>query len=393
MNISAVPVVGDTITVTFGFTSNITDSVNIGIRFSSAIKPLGWSGDDFEDLNTTFVEEDSVYSIDFDMEVLDVGYTLFELLGKTRVPLTSHNDLVKECQLVRSGINDGNIFLKLDPEDDVARMTFDEVLNSDFGETGGTTNIKVSGNINYHDDQGNTNIHADKSTTGGELPTFPEVRIWFHDATKTLNDDDYYKLIHPVALLNNAYIEGTHYAFCDENGDYEFNFNMTGSIPDNTYEIWVFPCKENKELILESPTDHFNVNMTSTLTNQDERNLFFQSDACYKSGLIGSVSSIDYSDVDLILPSQDGALLRYIQLSNKYWNERYNNNVPFFVDGKILRIKGTVKTGPGSARWEQQQYISWDPIEARKRVVYHEYTHFIHAFMAGNNANYRGNGE
>ena len=393
MNISAVPVVGDTITVTFGFTSNITDSVNIGIRFSSAIKPLGWSGDDFEDLNTTFVEEDSVYSIDFEMEVLDEGYTLFELIGKTRVPLTSHNDYVKKCQLVRSGINDGNIFLKLDPDDDVARMTFDEVINDTLGGTGGTTNIKVSGNIYYHDDQGNTNIYADKTTSGDELPTFPEVRIWFHDATKIVNDEEYYDLIHPVALQSNSYIEGTHYAFCDENGDYEFDFNMSGSIPDNTYEIWVFPCKENKELILESPTDHFNVNMTSPLTNQDERILFFQSDACYKSGLIGSVSSIDYSDIDLKLPSQDGALLRYVQLANKHWNDRYDNYLPFFSLGKLRRIEGTVKRGPGSARWSIQTNIRFDPVEARKRVVYHEFTHCIHGYMANNNSEFYGIGK
>jgi hypothetical protein len=205
------------------------------------------------------------------------------------------------------------------------------------------------------------------------------VRLYFKDSLTST------QLYHPVPRNSNgSYIEGVHYAKCDDEGNFEFNFSFQKSImniPGLMIELFV--QKENDAIKLESPNEHHTIILQSNYSMPTFTNTFM---------LIPFSMNWDgyheYSGIKIDIDQDDGKIFRYATLSRMFVKARYNldyNQLPFNPDDirgrlplvNVNRLDNLILNNEPVEAYYDGDQIKYRTKDVTPRTVIHEYGHYL----------------
>ncbi|MEN6296153.1 MAG: hypothetical protein ABFD61_08510 [Chloroherpetonaceae bacterium] len=244
---------------------------------------------------------------------------------------------------------------------------------------------------------------------------YNEVWLFFRRAGTTI-------LSHPIGEtdITSRYpiiggpIEGVHFAKCNDEGYFSFDFDYDPSqiYPCGTscqpYDVLLVLSKENEALWLESPTEHIIINnVQNRYRNAPVRfydkifyanggpcetpdlhinisNVYFGTDPnIYMATDPGTYDPIQNPDgirpLQIALTTEDGNIFRHTTLSQKFLRERLTENPP--ADPRIPWQVHTKLESSGYAGWYEDRFIHIRTNYCNNQLISHEYGHYFDYFI------------
>lgn len=303
---------GDTVHVLANFRALVDANVYIGVKFSQYLTPIDFQTSALYYELPMLLDSGQVYNRDYRFIVNSVGISNLSFYGVLgdNADLYNFADRIESVSTVYhsefafaiealDGIDDPHNFLTED-------------LNPNWGGSGSQKIINLSGTV-----------RSERYQLGG----FNVVRLYFYNPDDCLGNC-YEDVYHPIPLTNGEYIEHTHYAVCDENGNFSFNFTFNKTWPVGT-QLMLVVCKSNEAIEkLESPQGH-NV---LYLDNPASTVLWTYPNAIYTYNL-GTQNNINPPSIRLNIAEDDIKTFRYITLCRKFVKDRFGvadyENLPF----------------------------------------------------------------
>lgn len=210
------PNVGDTISMHVEFTSLISlinAQVLIGTIFDDNILLVGAQNRDKFHIDTLALDSGQNYVRNYYFVVLQSGYSNISFLSRLLFPIPGYEVTHSKTSSSKSDNSNGAYLTPPNNDNDNTRIIYDELFEG-LGSTGDFKTFILK--AMYH-------IMIGGRHQIGNKPTYPEVRLWF----KRNNGNSYYdfRLFHPINPAS-GYIESVHYAKCDKNGHFVFDFSV-----------------------------------------------------------------------------------------------------------------------------------------------------------------------
>ncbi len=389
------PQIGDTITISAKFKSEKCTNAHSVFIFSENIKPVSYQGDSLFLYENIYLDSGVVYTKSYDVILNSVGISSISLGAS--LPSTSfaphQNDI--QNRIIKADMS--GMFSWTFSDNDFLGDTYTEDIDPNWPGLTGIPNRRIvyrgaAKFIDVNGDNYRRPYYRYKSA-------YTIARIWF----KLPNDNTLY---HPVPLSNGEYIEGVHYAKCDDNGNFEFDISFDKDFPvSDGVKIVIMIQKNNEAINLESGTGHYEVNLDdglSTILNlmynfQEFDVNTYQNEQYFLKN--------DWPDVDqdnslFKIHWADGPALRYCTLSRRFVKERFDvqdySQLPFSLPTEDVVI---YKNYPFAGKYNNR--TNWSgPIHFKYNkqtimVVSHEYGHYVdHAmddfYFVGNPENTEG---
>lgn len=360
------PYVGDTIQLNASFRVNHSGTFTYNLQYSDAISPVNLSEEYGIIADSVEADSGDVIQTSYDLTVNKAGISdlTFSTLSKQHIP--TFNDYSNSRLRIKSGSNPEILSPNFD-DDEV------EVFNQAVPYwSEGTNSVDIKGEIRFYDEW------MYNSAKGA----FNTVWLWF------VNPNNPNTLYHPVSTFGGGYIEGTHFAKCNEEGYYEFNFsfNQSVDIPEEL-EIWIFIAKNNDAVKLYSPSDHLKINLLDepnsirTLLTIDKIDIDQQADNHNYN--FYDIPDTDNDNHTIIIDPLDGQAFRYATLSRMFIKERFDvadySDLPFnegYSDGRLPMVELEIKPGGFDASYSNK-FIHVQPFWTRSVIIFHEYGHYL----------------
>ncbi|MEO0075953.1 MAG: hypothetical protein ABIK31_07650 [candidate division WOR-3 bacterium] len=395
--------IGDTILISLSILSNTNDTAIITSVFTDDLFPTNKLQNEYSRSELIPMDSGSIVTVNYSYILgnsKNSDYILSiepinkptELIGVPRITLQSHitwQDI----------IDNGN---ETSDEDLRKGDIFVENLSPQWSE--GNNTILIKGTIHYFDYFQTQNRRMKSPYT--------RVRLWFNTPNDE-NPENRQKLYHPIGLQNNNYIEGTHYADCDDDGNFtfEFSFNKSVSIGQQL-DVWLMVCKENDAIKLTSPSKHYAILLESDNyelhTFLPTLKITLDPNATNHTYILNDNPDVDGDNKRIIINSMDGQIFRFCTLSKRFVKDRFNleyTNLPFNQQlgqnsDKLPRIDVVRKMIASDAVW--YSLGKWDSTfncyknpkiyytnnYLASRTIIHEYGHYLDHCM--DNLNHLG---
>lgn len=369
---SGLPNVGDTISMHVEFTSLISAQVLIGSIFDDNILLVGAQNGDKFHMDTLLLDSGQNYVRDYYFVVTQSGYSNISFFCRLLLPIPNYEVTHSKTTNIKSDISNGLYLTPPNNDNDNTRIIYDEIFEG-LGSTGGLQNFHIEGNVSYYD-------WWEKPI--GNKPTYPEVRLWF----KRNNGNPYYdfRLFHPINPAS-GYIESVHYAKCDKNGHFVFDFSVPngGINPADNLDIWIMTCKGNDALELYSGSEHKKINLLNQ-TNQSFKRCFLNDYEMKKLSVDPNTQNhnYDFSSSPIRINDFDGQIIRYITISRNFLLARFNDVLPWTVGLPKIEIHSKFNMNASGTYWDK--VIEVKCTSATGPVIMHEYGHYAHHTMSTN---------
>lgn len=376
---SGLPNVGDTISMHVEFTSLISAQVLIGSIFDDNVLLVGaQTGDKFH-MDTLLLDSGQNYVRDYYFVVTQSGYSNISFLSRLLLPIPGYEVTHSKTTSLKSDNSNGAYLTPPNNDNDNTRIIYDELFEG-LGATGGNHNFHIEGNVSYFDWW---------EAPIGNKPTYPEVRLWF----KRNNGNPYYdfRLFHPINPAS-GYIESVHYAKCDKNGHFVFDFSVPngGINPADNLEIWIMTCKGNDALDLYSGSEHKKINLVNQ-NNEAFKRCFLNDYEMKKLSIDPNTQNhiYDMSSSPIRLNDFDGQIIRYITMSRNFFLARFNDVLPWTTG--LPKIETHRLTNYYASGTYGNKILTLKSLNGF--VAMHEYGHYAHHTMSTNfnSTSYAGN--
>jgi len=197
------------------------------------------------------------------------------------------------------------------------------------------------------------------------------VALWFRN---TSNPDEWY---HPVYSPNPTI--NTHYDILDEQGNFNFNFTFSGDLSAYNQAI-VIVNTANDATYMPAPNDGYIEWGPHGFT------AYFNESEGIIASINGSNTNITVNQ-DGFVNSEDGSVLRYLQLSREFVIQRYGGNLTFNLPHVHSAVENISSAGVFNYGWDPTNgnwcNIRIDPYYTDFSTVSHEYGHFVNYRMWG----------
>lgn len=261
--------------------------------------------------SSTYQHDVSIY-----LDSGSVRYDTLSLILKSSGTSTMHFKVDADTIKSTFNIDSDDLFtyieVKDSPDLSVAWWTHDYNQNyietyPDLGSIGGDISFDVSGNVFLFKNQEN-------SLTSMPVVMDGYVRLWFVRPEFWFK----YNRYHPIDPTSTGYIEGVHYSKIDEDGNFQFNFDITTNVDLGVgWRVFVQIAKANDAVRLQSPTNHHLV--PNSITSD---HIMMAWNEAFGSELISNNSTQTYI-INLKPNYTDGNVLRTGSLMRKFILERY----------------------------------------------------------------------
>lgn len=373
---SGLPNIGDTITMHVEFTSLISALVLIGSIFDDNILFVGSQNGDRFYMDTLLLDSGQKYVRDYYFVVTQPCYSNISFFCRLLLPITNYEVIHSKTTNIKSDTSNVLYLSTPNNDNDNKIITYSEIFE-ELGSTGGLHNFHIKGKVSYQDWWSTQTVPMIK-------PTYPEVRLWF----KRNNGNSYYdlNLFHPINPTS-GYIEGVHYAKCDKNGEFVFDFSVTngGINPGDNLEIWIMTCKGNEAIELYSGSEHKKVNLLNQ-TNQAFKRCFLNNNEMKVLSVDPNTQnhSYDFSNPPNTSPiwinDFDGQIIRYITISRNFLLARFNDVLPW--SNGLPKIETHRLSNYSASGTYGNKVIKLRDL--RGFVAMHEYGHYAHHTMSSN---------
>ncbi len=385
----SVVAVGDTINLEIKFTSFVSDSATIALTRYSGLKII--DEDSTKKGLFEYIKLDTNQSITKNYKIVATGIipTKIQFFIKIFHSIPEVTDLsyfTQELLPVGNGQGFGipvrvasdcvqSLWMD-DNDDECDNYTFlTQQCEATFIDSNA---VDISGSVSFEDwnAPGIDSIHPVQIKS-----PYTEVWLFF----KPINNNK--QLIHPRDYSPiDGPIEGIHYAKCDDNGVFHFNFKYTKAKLDcnQSYEILLLVAKENEAIWLESPTNHIKV---YGIYNNYRRPMpahirFFKE---LGEGNIVNINGNYTGTWNFNLDFGDGSIFRHFTLSRKFLKRIYQTeNLSSILELSQIRIlskpKYNAKYHPDGLYYSAFNYTYIQiifPDHAESRDIPHEYGHYL----------------
>ena len=357
----------DTIRSSATFTTEVSGNALVGIIFPEGVVPVDVDSGETVRLDTMYLDSGQVYTKEYYLFAATEGISGVEFLIKHRGEYPDEVvDYAQNIDIFDSRLRP--VILIGEDENDDCIGTKTEIIQA-IGGTGGPTTFNISGRVVFHD-------WKEPSTTSNyprEKSAFNVVRLWFRKDPYLLFRNYY----HPVELNNGEYIEGVHYAVCDDDGYFNFNFSINQNL--NTGENWsldIRVCKENEAIELFSGSEHYKVYMADNSVQRihigDKKKKSFTLDPSLIS------YNFNFNDDPIILYCDEGYIYRHAEIARRFIHTRFGGTAPF----DIPQLDANLLDEGSRNNYHDYQNYQYINIQKRyKRIIYHEYGHYIQHAM------------
>ena len=369
--------IGDTIFVHSIFTAKVSSKFNLGVRFGQGVRLLGTPDSVHLKFQKLQLDSNQTVNITTPFVITDTVNTLFSLSG-----------FLDESQLAKltnpRGPEKNTIFVSKwknalgEPMFPNSSNTLDEPNTSQIDYKAGGEPELITLSQGSHKFSIKGKVTFINTFDNIEKGTFARVRLYF----RAKHSNDPQTAIMLPNVVQNEYIQGVHYADCNEKGEYEFNFTTDfGSFSQVDYYIVVE--KKNLGVDVFSIANHLEI---PSMLNPAIKFRVFPYNGCSKS--VDLTTTIhNYVDQNIMINPADGCFLRYCTLAKMFLKDRLNvsdySQFPFnqnAVGDRLPPVRGQrMGSGPNG------EYNSGDIYfvgAVSNQGIGHEYGHYVDHAMA-----------
>jgi hypothetical protein len=371
------PRVGDTIQFVINFDTSLGDSADVVLNFTDLVTPLSYDTNYRYIKQRVAVDSTSSNQLSFDLKVQGTG--------NSDLSIILINPTQTESEM---GYSQRKVHLETDPDYGTvypwhAAIRWKNEQYSLFGTT--NFNISIDGKVTYPDW-----YSPYEPGEVVEKGAFNQVRLWLR-YTDFSERNNYY-LLKPLNTddpLNPKYIEGVHYANCDDEGNYSFNLTNVPLPTTEEFELFVTVALENDIIRFTSACEMLykdSINMLSSAVDY----IYTYTSKSQKRALNVDINETNqvFEDVDISIPSREGSIFRWTGIAQNLILERFNVTKTEDLDFPWYRIDIDIPNRKDV--WYSGRYhpsYSNNNIELtdqRPLLITHEYGHYIDE-MWGNN--------
>ena len=374
------PILGDTVSVQVVFVSNIDDTLWMGISYDDIYEATDTAYSGNRIFNYQVVEESSTYTINYSLVVQDTGMARIYFDAMNLSPNIINGmpkEFLDDVSLGLASHTDPTAGQELDLP--FANFNYHEHLTTNFLESSPNTQytFNITGKVTYRD--------WNRFDGTVYYPTYSYVRLWFRKKTDPWLEDRWI-LYHPVPLDGSGgsleYVEGTHYAECDKDGEYHFEFSFSDLEFDDEedWEILIFASLEN-DVIFMTQTEVYNFVENDNLDYRSKSLLAEHKESRLTYNIVGNQYSYTFTNADLKIDKLDGMSLRYNKIANEFIKDVFDDEPSFDLPVIDFRIVPP-NWSSGGYQPVSPKYIEFNR-EANQQVItrYHEYGHYVHHAM------------
>ena len=310
--------IGDTIQLNVNFNTIVNDSIFVYLHYSNLVKPLGATGSNNYIMEKIAIDTINPNQLTFNLKCEATGYTDLEVvLFDPKKP-----EMYSSFQQAKVG-------LELKPFPEIGNIVYNvvnpiEVYTEYYTQFGvADCDVAISGKVTYLDkDAPGPDIELNGVQQRG---AFNKVRVWLHFTNQ--NTENLY-LLAPLDPIN-GYIEGVHYANCDDQGNYAFNLdNIYLPLTSTPYELIVAVAQEN-DVIRFTPGSYELTRDSVILGGGNYINIFPSEENKIRLSVEPDpmVPSI-FTDMDIIIPSREGSIFRWTAIEQNLILDRFDVSEP-----------------------------------------------------------------
>lgn len=240
--------------------------------------------------------------------------------------------------------------------------------------------VHISGNVAFND----WNEPARTDEVGNlqirKKSPYTEVWLFFREVVPCFIGNSLY---HPKEYGVNGPIEHVHFAKCDDNGNFFFDFHFDSlqlKCLDSTkkYEAVLFVAKENEALWLESPTNHWKI--LGPYNSYRQPNPAHIRIFTISPGVIKSDKDFNFIGLhNFELDAFDGSVFRHTTLSRRFMQDRYSLTDEQFSNFGLYQLHVIRKNNSDPFFWHSpdNHFVINNLDNCGSRIVSHEYGHYI----------------
>jgi hypothetical protein len=377
------PLVGNFVTLEVDYKANTDGEIQLVFDFPKAVIPI----DGTKRKESKFkCQKDGIYTERIKVKVTDEGASLVNVIAQIENAPDSLRKQTSRHITIDHGKKDYAVFSSV--KNDFVKKTksikkerqFTELKGNDDNQTidikgiaptlksateSSTYYVNISGTVTYRD--------IDESPIRTEGLYGGKIHFWFRkSSTPNL-------LYHPRL----GTYEHVHYDNININGSFSFSFSTTADLTG--YDQLVLLVGSGNPYVSYSLPDGYVIS-----TDQGDLTTFG-----YQEGAMiafnPSNTSVSHSSLDIMVNSEDGALLRNMMFAGELVKQRYGGSMPFSMPIiQVFKQDMTDADGRFSYgrnwepfHWVEYRYITIDPDATNSAVTTHEYGHYVNYQMFG----------
>jgi hypothetical protein len=358
---------GANVTLQVRFRAHVDGPGTIMLRYPKHVAPPGRRPEETFRTKSLRLKKGKKYVKTYPMRVTGTGGAMVSAIVRAEEVLEGYDASASEHVNVVTGEDTYQIFAPGDTTRRRVKATKGGANKSNTNakaeaKSGSYYTVSVSGEINFFDE--------DPNQLRMEGLYGSEVELWFRDSS---NPDALY---HPLGEA-----EHVTYDEIEEDGQYHFDFSFSGDLSGYD-ELLVLVTTSNDAASLSVDQGAW------IIDSGDGTETSFGTQQGVVYDISGMGTDISISNADAEVNSEDGAILRNMQLSREFVEARYSGSLPFnlpIVSVWKEEISGAglfcePEDGCGSSAIP---VIKIDPRSTEFTTTSHEYGHYVNYRMWG----------